>query len=66
MYSPLTTAAEGGGVGVGGAGVGLGGTGVGVLEGPKTDVQAERLNARIKINWIEILRGIENIVRIIN
>ena len=35
MYSPFTTAAEGGGVGVGGSGVALGTEGVGVLEVPK-------------------------------
>jgi len=50
MYSPFTTAAEGGGVGVGGAGVGLGTEGVGVLGVPKREAQADKTKAKVKIN----------------
>jgi hypothetical protein len=49
MYSPLTTAAEGGGVAVGGAGVRVGMGTVGVLTVPTSgEEQAE--SPRIKIN----------------
>jgi len=50
MYSPLTKAAEGGGVGVGVAEVGLGTGGVGVLGVPKREAQADKPKARVRIN----------------
>jgi hypothetical protein len=50
MYSPFTTAAEGGGVGVGGAEVGLGTGGVGVLGVSKREAQADKPKARVRIN----------------
>src|SRR3990172_381402 len=49
MYSPLTVAARGGGVGVGGMGVGLGMDGVGVLWLPKRELQADKPSARIRM-----------------
>ena len=65
MYSPLTKAAEGGGVGVGGAGVGLGTGGVGVLGVPKREAQADKPKASGRIQIVKGKRGLENIVRII-
>ena len=50
MYSSLTVAAEGGGVGVGGTGVSVGLGGVGVLVGvPRMDAQEESPKDRINI-----------------
>lgn len=53
MYSPLTTAADGGGVGVGGSGVEVGMEGVGVLEVPR-EAQADIPTARNKVKNIRL------------
>ncbi len=68
IYSPLTVAAEGGGVGVGGSGVEVGMEGVGVFEIPN-EAQAERLTVRnrirIKLRIFFVDGNLKNIVEII-
>ncbi|GAB1469283.1 hypothetical protein MASR2M66_01590 [Chloroflexota bacterium] len=53
MYSPFTTAAEGGGVAVGGSGVEVGTEGLGVLEVPK-EAQADSPATRKRVKYIRL------------
>jgi hypothetical protein len=67
MYSPFTVAASGGGVAVGGSGVSVGMGGVGVVVGvPARELQAERINARIRLSFNRVRTEGENIAQIIN
>jgi hypothetical protein len=61
MYSPLTVAAEGGGVAVGGMGVAVGIWGVGVLELRK---EAQALNPKAKSRIENRLMSILKIIPI--